>query len=255
MLRSVLIAFDHGFAVLVLKISHEVVVREFLLFLIESVDDDTDEEIQDEERAYNHEEHAEEDEARVLISAWHLMNLRGVDRVPHDIHPTFRRHHTKHRHHGIHYVVKVSALVDPFAAIVKTIPLCQDLILEEVRHIRHITVEELAFEQAHSLDAEDQQDEDRNDEQICDAWNRIHQRDDLNLEPQIALQEPQWTQDSKHSEDFEDAEIAGASRTGQHEREEGEEYNDQIHDVPGIPRIACLSIAVEAEQDDIDQAL
>ena len=54
--RSEPVALDQNFTVFVLQVSHEVITREFLLLNIESVDDDTDEEVEDKEAADYHEE-------------------------------------------------------------------------------------------------------------------------------------------------------------------------------------------------------
>ena len=49
--------------------------------------------------------------------------------------------------------------------------------------------------------------------------------------------------------------VSLASCTRQQDCEERKEDYDQIHDVPRVSRIAPLSVAKEAKQDDIDCTL
>ena len=135
------------------------------------------------------------------------MDLCSINSVPHDIKPSFSRHHTKHRGHCIHHVVKVTFLVAPLAAVVNTVPLGFDLFHCVVGHILDITIVKLAFEEAHSLNTENHQQQLRNQHQVDYAWDGLDQGYRLDLQAEVPLEKPQRPQHSKHAENFENVEV------------------------------------------------
>lgn len=78
-----MIALDQHLAILVLICGKEVAVRELLFFFVEDIDDDTNEEVQKEKGADNHEEAEEYDVAGVFVLPRHLVDLSRVNNGPH----------------------------------------------------------------------------------------------------------------------------------------------------------------------------
>ena len=71
-----LIALNEHLHPLVLEISHQSIVREFLFFDVEGIDDHTDEQVEHEKTAHNHKEGEEKDERHLVIASRNLVYVR-----------------------------------------------------------------------------------------------------------------------------------------------------------------------------------
>lgn len=94
--------------VLVLQWCEFIVVREQVLLLIKSVQNDSDEEVKNEQGTEDEEGDEECDKLGMLMPRRNLMDGCGVNGLPHDTVPPFCRHHGEHGKHGRAHIVKVS---------------------------------------------------------------------------------------------------------------------------------------------------
>ena len=126
--------------------SHLVIVWKFLFLLIESVDHNSYEQVEYEKWANDHETEEEKDVAGTEISLGHLVDLRRIDSIPHDIQPALSRHHAKHCGHGSDHVVEITFLIDPFAAVVDAVPLGLNLFDGVFGYIARIAIVKFALQ-------------------------------------------------------------------------------------------------------------
>ena len=98
-------------------------MREFVFFQIESVQDDTDEKIENEQEAKDHEDDKEDDVSDLVVSLRRLMDRCGIDSQPHDLVPPFSSHHRKHSDHRVAYIIEVGIVNNPFTTIIIAVPL------------------------------------------------------------------------------------------------------------------------------------
>lgn len=75
--------------------------------LIEVVDYDTHEEVHNEVRPDQHEDHEEPHPIRVDVTDWLHVLVRGVYRSPHDYRPTLGSGDLEERQQGLRYVVEL----------------------------------------------------------------------------------------------------------------------------------------------------
>ena len=138
----------------------------------------------------------------------------------------------------------------PLAPVIIAIPLRQDHILHIPRNILRIAVVHLACEEVDTLDPEQHQQEGRDGEQVGDARDRVQERDDLDLEPEVPLEHAKGAQDAQDAENFEDFQVEAGDDDG----DERDEHDDEIEQVPVVFQVAGGAVEKEALHDDVDGA-
>ena len=92
-----------------------------LLYLIEVVDDDTDEEVDNELTADDHKGDEVGCHDWLVVELGLHVDSSCVHTIVHHTHPAFRSHHLEQSHHRIHHVVKVYVLILPGTTCVDTV--------------------------------------------------------------------------------------------------------------------------------------
>ena len=106
-----------------LQLGQFVIVLQFVFLHIKSVENHTDEEIENEKEAEDHKDDEEEDVFGPVVELWNLMYLGSIDGEPHNCIPSFSRHHGEHGEHGAAHIIKMRVVQQPLATIVVAVPL------------------------------------------------------------------------------------------------------------------------------------
>ena len=146
-------------------------MRQLVLLLVESVDNNSHKQVEDEERSKDEVDYKEQDVDDGMVSLLNLIDLCGVKSIPHHIYPPLSGHHIEHGDHGIAHIVKVLLIPEPVATIVHTVPLRDNLVLNRLWDVSHVTVVKLSLEESDSLDTKQHQNQGRYHHQISDAWH------------------------------------------------------------------------------------
>ena len=110
--------FDPG----ALRLREQLVERKELLLRVESLNDHTDEELNEEEADNDHQDHRVDNDERTVVLDGLIVGSHSIDRVPHDIDPAFSRLDRQQGEQTIQGVVEVEVWLDPLATIVITVP-------------------------------------------------------------------------------------------------------------------------------------
>lgn len=95
-----------------------------VLLPIECLNDNSDEQIEEEQR--DDEEHGEDvqsAEHKLIVFDWRVINLVRINSVPEDLHPTFCSHDRAKSHITVKQRIKVEVRPDPFATVAQAVPL------------------------------------------------------------------------------------------------------------------------------------
>jgi hypothetical protein len=245
------VAEDQDVAPVSLELGKLVVHVELLLLPIEDVDDNTNEHIQHEQGASHHVEHEEQDLCWATVLLWDFVDACCINGVPHDSNPALSGHHIEQCDQRGRDIVKVLIVIDPIASKVQAIEPILDFVDELIWHIRRLTSVKSSFIKVSSQDSKKQDKEQRNHHDIPNIWNGVDQRLDGNFHARVSADHPQWSQYSKHPQDFDWAKVDICKGNRDHRKEN----DDEVHDVPGATHVRIWSIQCKAIHHDLDQQL
>ena len=169
---------------------------------------------------------------------WHLVDDISVNGIPHDTDPTFSGHDIEKSNEGRTHIIKVLVFVDPIATVIHTVKLINNLLLEVLWHVFHLTVEEIALVEVSTKNGEEKQEQDGDDHDITDVWNGVDQGHNGDSQTWVSRDDSQGSKHTSHSEYLEDTKVDVL----EHDRNDGNADDGEIENVPCISHIGAWTV-------------